>query len=312
MSNISIFKNQSGESSGRRPLSDLAKSVGVKTTSRRIQTNTNGTFRKVINGEQIGKAIRGEFNAIIVAMLQKVSRTFYAGTYDPNVKATLPDCWSNNGDRPEEKSANPQSASCATCKQNIEGSGDNGKSKACRFQRRIALLLEGDASGDVYQFNVPAKSLFGKGTGNVHPYESYIKYLSANDISPDYVVTNISYNLDASTMALQFMPSREITDDEYALVAAAQSRPETKRLVQLTVGEVDGAKPRAEASASVFQARPQALPQTGMVDYAEIDDEEETPPTKRASTKKEEPSAPNAPSDLAAIMDAWGSEEDDD
>jgi len=35
-----------------------------------VATNTNGTFKRIVNGEQVGKAIRGEFNAIILAMLE--------------------------------------------------------------------------------------------------------------------------------------------------------------------------------------------------------------------------------------------------
>jgi hypothetical protein len=218
MSNLTIFKQAGAVSTAaKRELSDLAKSLATGSNVRSIKTNTNGTFKRVVNGEQIGKAIRGEFNAIIVDALPKVSRTFYAGKYDPDAKPTLPDCWSNLGDKPEAAAGNPQATNCVSCPKNVVGSGENGKGRACRFQRRIALLLEGDDSGDVYQFNVPAKSLFGKGNGNVHPFESYVKFLIANGESPDTVVTNIAYNLDAETMELQFTPMRGITDAEYEL-----------------------------------------------------------------------------------------------
>jgi len=151
MSNLAIFKNSTAVATARRPVSALTQSVATTTSVRRIQTNTNGTFKRIVGGEQIGKAIRGEFNAIIVSMLPKVSRTFYAGKYDPDAKPTMPDCWSNNGDTPEVKAGNRQSANCANCPKNIDGSGENGKGKACRFQRRVALLLEGDDASDMEQ-----------------------------------------------------------------------------------------------------------------------------------------------------------------
>jgi hypothetical protein len=108
-------------------------------------------------------------------------------------------------------------------------------------------LLEGDTSGAVYQFNIPAKSLFGKGIGNTHPFESYHRFLAANNESLDNLVTQISYNLNADSMELQFTPVRTLDDAEYALVVEAQARPDTKQAAVLTVAARDGAAPvRAE------------------------------------------------------------------
>ena len=105
----------------------------------RIATNTNGTFKRIINGEQSGKPIRGEFNAIIIAMLAKPGRTYYASAYDPDAKPTLPDCWSHLGDTPDPKAENRQSANCASCKQNIEGSGTNGKGSTSQMVTKLLM-----------------------------------------------------------------------------------------------------------------------------------------------------------------------------
>jgi hypothetical protein len=324
MSNLAIFKNQNAVANTRRPVSDLTKSVATTTAVRRIQTNTNGTFKRLVGGEQIGKAIRGEFNAIIVAMLPKVSRTFYAGKYDPDAKPTLPDCWSNNGDTPEAKSPKRQSANCANCKNNIDGSGENGKGKACRFQRRVAVMLEGDDSGDTYQFNIPAKSLFGKGSGNTHPFESYVRYLAANDESIDYVVTNIAYNLDADTMELQFTPVRPITDEEYELVVAAQADPATQRIIQLTVAEADGAtqkttqraaEPEAEDEGEEVPApKPAAkkpAPKKANVWQDDEEEEEEAAPQPVKRAAKKEPTA-KPKDDLIAMVNDWATDDEGD
>lgn len=300
MSNLTIFKQQGAVSTvAKRELSDLAKSLASTNNSRRIATNTNGTFKRVVNGEQIGKAIRGEFNAIIVDALPKVSRVFYAGKYDPDAKPTLPDCWSNLGDKPEAAAGNPQASNCASCPKNVVGSGENGKGRACRFQRRIALLIEGDDSGDVYQFNVPAKSLFGKGSGNVHPFESYVKFLIANGEGPDTVVTNIAYNLDAETMELQFTPMRGVSDAEYELVKEARNDPATRQMIMLTVAAQDGVKaePKAEAKPKITYS-----------DEPDDEDEEVEAPKKRAS-KKDEPVV-EGNKDLADVLNAWGDEDD--
>ena len=302
MSNLTIFKQTGAVSTAsKRELSDLAKSLATASNSRRIATNTNGTFKRLVNGEQIGKSIRGEFNAIIVDALPKVSRTFYAGKYDPDAKPTLPDCWSNLGDKPEAAAGNPQASNCASCPKNVVGSGENGKGRACRFQRRIALLIEGDDSGDVYQFNVPAKSLFGKGSGNVHPFESYVKFLIANGESPDTVVTNIAYNLDAETMELQFTPMRGTTDAEYELVQEARNDPATRQMIVLTVAAQDSAKaePKAEAKPKVVYS-----------DEPDEDEEVVEAPKKRASKKTEE--AVPEKKELANVLAAWGDDDDDE
>jgi hypothetical protein len=305
VSNLSIFKQAGAVSTAaKRELSELGKSLASVNNTRRIQTNTNGTFKRLVNGEQIGKAIRGEFNAIIVDALPKVSRTFYAGKYDPDAKPTLPDCWSNLGDKPEAAAGNPQASNCVSCPQNVSGSGDNGKGRACRFQRRIAVILEGDDSGDVYQFNVPAKSLFGKGNGNVHPFESYVKFLIANGESPDGVVTNIAYNLDAETMQIQFTPVRGVTDEEYALVKEARNDPATRQMIVLTVAAQDGAK-----AAPKEEAKPQ--PKITYSDEPDEDEEEEVEtPKKRPSKAAEEVVPPKK--DLANVLATWGGDDEDE
>jgi len=304
MTNVTIFKSKDAvTSTGPRELSDFAKSLSTGgTTSRRIQTNTNGTFKRIINGEQIGNAVRGEINVIILHALPKVSRIYYAEKFDPNKEATLPDCWSNLGDKPEVAAANKQHSNCAGCPMDIKGSGDNG-GRACRFQRRISVLLADDPSGDVYQFNIPAKSLFGKGTGNVHPFESYVKYLILNGESPDAVVTNISFDSNADTMELLFTPMRGVTDEEYAGVKTAQAKPETKRYTMITVAQTDGVK--KQPPAVEVKPAPKVTRSTEPEDDIELDAPVE--PTKRATKKQE--AAPVAKKVMSDIVDAWGKDD---
>lgn len=312
MSNLTIYKNNNvAIPQGRQ--SALGEQI-ASTMSRgfnRIVTNTNGTFKCIRNGEQVGKPIRGEFNAIIVAMLQKPSREYYASAYDPDAKATLPDCWSALGDKPEEKAANRQAANCATCPQNIAGSGPNGKGKACRFKRKVAILLDGDPSGDVYQFNIPAKSLFGDGDGNTHPFESYCRFLVANGTAPDLVVTTIAYNLDSDTMELTFTPAEPISDDQWELVQKAQADPATQRLIQLTPSETQG-KPQLGKPEQEDEPAPEPVKkkQSFFTDDTAEDaeyEEVEEPKVVKRPVKKAAVTAP-ADNDLAAIVDAWESE----
>ena len=314
MSNLTIFKNPNAVATGALPPSKLGQQIAENSVGgyNRIATNTNGTFKRIVNGEQVGKAIRGEFNAIIVDMLEKPSREYYAGAYDPDAKGTMPDCFSHLGDKPDAKAKNRQAANCASCSMNIDGSGQNGKGKACRFKRKIALLLDGDTSGDVYQFNVPAKSLFGKGNGSTHPFESYCRFLVANNAAPDRVVTTIAYNLDAESMELTFTPDRFITEEELELVEAAQANPLTRKLIQMSAGEVEKkALPKAEEPEEKEEA-PAIKPAATAKKANQWDDEDEDDaPAEPAKRAKKEEVAPTAPaSDIASLVDSWADDED--
>lgn len=311
MSNLTLFNNPNAVAAAALPPSKLGQQIAENSMGgfNRIQTNTNGTFKRIVNGEQIGKAIRGEFNAIIVDMLAKPSLEYYEAAYDPDAKGTAPDCYSHLGDKPEANAVNKQSANCATCQHRIEGSGANGKSKACRVKRKIALLLEGDDSGEIYQFNVPGKSLFGKGDGDSFPYEAYCRYLVANNSSPDRVVTKIAYNLDAETMELNFTATRFITADELPLVETAQNNPATRRLIMTSAAVVGGAAKPAAVAAPVEDAPKAASKPAPKPAFLE-EDEEDAAPVKRASAKKEE--APKAKADISAIVNAWADDDGED
>jgi len=305
MSNeVSIFNNRNavGVASEKR-LTKLGQTLATASTSRRIQCNINGTFKKLVNGEQVGNAVRGSMNLIIINALPKVSRVYYAAKYDPNAEASLPNCWSNLGDMPESTVTDKQYDNCSECPMNIAGSGENG-GRACRFQRRVAVLVEGDMSGDVYQFNIPAKSLFGKGSGNVHPFESYVKFLVANGESPDTVVTTVSFDDNAEGMELTFSPLRPVTDEEFALLQQSQAKPETDLYTRITVAQLDGVTKRPEPVA--------AKPAAPKVQRSEEPEDEVTEePVKRQSKKKEEtPVAPAPKADLAAVISAWGSDDE--
>jgi hypothetical protein len=302
---ISIFNNRNavGVRSEQR-LTKLGQTLASSSTTRRIQCNINGTFKKLVNGEQIGNSVRGTINVIIIAAQPKVSRVYYAGKYDPNAEATMPNCWSNAGDVPEAAVTDKQHDNCAECPMNIKGSGDNG-GRACRFQRRISVLLEGDTTGDIYQMSIPSKSLFGKGSGNVHPFEGYVKFLVANGESPDTVVTTVAYDDEVEGMELVFSPSRQVDDMEFALVQKAQARPEAEMYTRITVAQVDGVtkepKPRVAA-----EPEPKPEPKAKVQRSDDPDDAVEEP-KKRASKKpaEEAPATPAPKADLAAAIAEW-------
>jgi hypothetical protein len=312
MSNLTIFQDPSNLPTVRRQSKLLDKMGSSGGSPRRIALNTNGTFKRIVNGEQIGKAVPHQLDVIVVDLLADPSRQFYASKYDPNAQATLPDCWSNDGKTPDAKAAGKPASSCAACPKNVEGSGENGRGRACRFLRRVAVLVVGDPSGEVYQMQIPAASLFGKGTDNVHPFESYKKFLMANGEAVDTVVTRVMYDLDADTMKLKFTPVRLLTEVEAGFVDAAQEDPETKRYVGLSVVETGGANKAiaAPAEPKTIEAKPiPAAPAAPAGNPFGDDDgeEEEAPaaPVKRAAPKRNVVDTVTAKPELKQAMASW-------
>lgn len=288
MSNITIFEEPSNLPTVRRESRrmDRMSSGSGGSSMRRIQLSNGRTFKRVIGGEQVGKSASDHLDVIIVDWLSEPSRKFYAAAYDKDAKASLPDCWSNDGVAPEAGAKNKQYSSCAGCPKNVKGSGSNGKGKACRYERRLAVLVAGDPSGDVYQIAIPGASLFSDNDGSVYGFEGYKKFLLASNEALDTVVTRIVYDEDADTAKVGFKPTRHLTEVEAGFVDAAQDDPETERYIKLTVGAVDRATASPALAATPKTLALEAAPTTAPADPFGDDDEEEAPPVKRASKPK--------------------------
>jgi hypothetical protein len=267
---------------------------------RRIQLSNGRTFKRVVGGEQIGKAAPNQLDVIVADWLPEPSRKFYVGAYDPSAKATLPDCWSNDGVVPDAGAKGKQSASCAVCPKNVKGSGSNGKGRACRYERRLAVLVVGDPSGDTYQIAIPGASLFGENDGNVYGFEGYKKFLLANGEALDTVVTRVIYDAESDTAKVGFKAVRHLTEVEVNFIDEAQDNPETERYIKLTVAAVDGATAPAAKKPLAIEAAPTTPPADPFGD----DDEEEveSAPTKRAAKPK---ATTEVKPELASVLNEW-------
>ena len=273
MSNITIFEESNNLPTVKRESRRMDRMTsGSGSTIRRIQLSNGRVFKRIVSGEQIGKAVPNQLDVIVVDWLAEPSRKFYAAAYDKDAKATLPDCWSNDGVAPEAGAKSKQANSCAACPKNVKGSGTGGKGKACRYERRLAVLVAGDPSGDVYQIAIPGASLFSDNDGSIYGFEGYKKFLFANYEALDTDVTRIIYDSEADTAQVGFNAIRHLTEIEAAFVDAAQDDPETERYTKLTVGAVDGAKAAAPAAKPLaIEAAPKVAPSDPFGD----DDEEE-------------------------------------
>jgi len=255
---------------------------------KRISIRGN-VFRMMVDGKEIAQNEDRAMPIIIAAANPNVSRTFYAGVYQEG-QAMAPTCWSNDGVSPDIKAEAPQSGKCATCSQNIKGSGQ-GDSRACRFSQRLAVLLENDIRGDVYQLTLPAQSIFGAVENGKMPLQAYAKFLGSHGLPVTAVVTEMRFDTASATPRLTFKAVRPLTEEELALTQEKGQSTEAKLAIAATTAQMDGVT-KAEF------IRPPAVEAPKAETKVEAEAVEDTAePTKR--TKKA------APKDVADILDDW-------
>lgn len=226
---------------------------GVDEITRRLMGNSNykrisiagGKFRMVVNGQETARSNNDSMDIVIVNAAPHVSRSFYAKTFDPK-NTGVPDCWSNDGVRPDSRAEAPQGRTCDSCPKNIAGSGQNG-TRACRYNRRFAVVLANDiTNSDVFQLQLPATSLFGKGEDGKMPFDAYIKQVAGMNFSVTGVVTEMRFDETAvGGPRLVFRAVRPLTQEERAVVSEKGASPEAESAISFNPGQIDSAGTQA-------------------------------------------------------------------
>lgn len=289
MSNMTLFKGANLPSRLKnQELDETTKALmggGGGSNYKRISIKGN-VFRMISGGKEIATNEDRAMNVVVVASAPANSRTYYEGQYKEG-EAIRPACWSNDGQTPDKGVAEPQCSSCAQCPQNVKGSGQ-GDSRACRFSRRLAVVLEGDLEGDVYGLTLPATSIFGKGEDGKLPLQAYATFLGQHNCPVTAVVTEMRFDIKSPTPKLTFKAVRPLTDDEDEIAQRQGQTAEAKAAITLTVAQQDKVGEKDEEFETV--KKPQA--------------EAESEPVK--VTKKQ--AQPECEADLAKILEDWGND----
>lgn len=202
-------------------------------------------------------------NAIEVVLIKAnkgLSKVFYAKGYDEKAENQKPDCFSNEGTKPDASVDKPQSKTCATCVHNQWGSkiGENGgKGKACQDSKRMAIAAPG-LINDPYLIRVPPasiKALSEYGTG-----------LAKRGVPYSAVVTKVGFVVDEATPKLTFKAVGLLTEDMYKEVQAAMDSEVVHSILGTSFTSVEHEElPVVEAPAPVVEkpkaaAKPKAEP----------------------------------------------------
>lgn len=319
-SNVPAFARNAELSETTLALTGGGDGIGMKRVSIK-----GGVFRLLSSGKEIASIEERHLDVIIVKAAPKVSRIFYAGGYDKDAAAAAPDCTSVDGEKPDARVKNKQASSCATCPQNIAGSG-TGQSRACRYQQRLAVVLANNPEGDVLQVTLPATSIFGKEEGDKRPLQAYARYMAAQTppVNLDAIVTRMKFDTKAESPKLFFSPMRWLTDEEYEIAQDQAKSKEAEKAVAVTPAAADGVPvaplaiegkrpaPKVEAVPEVEDDEDEApapapAPKTKKAKPAPVEVEaEEEPEVRKAPAKVE--SAPAKKNKLADIVADWDDE----
>lgn len=251
--------------------------------------------RTVIPNPKDPEAPANSIDVVLVKANKGTSKVFYTKGYEEGT-ADKPDCYSNDGVRPDPSVEKPVSKSCTTCPKNVWGSKvtDAGKKvKACSDSVRIAVSTP-NAIDDPYFLRVPAASIKHLGElGRV-----------LNKAGADYraVVTKISFDKESATPLLQFKPVGYLSEEQYKQAVEVSEGD----VVQAIMGSNYGLG-EDEAPADVPEAPPVAQKRTAapapVVEPEEVMEAVEKAAAPAPKTKKSKPAEEPATASLGGFAD---------
>lgn len=158
---------------------------------------------------------------------------FFPGRYDPNVPA-VPACYAF-GDldakdpedtmKPHEEAEDPVHENCTECPNNVMGTAETGRGKACRNVRRLALVTE-DALESADAMKEAEIRMLSTPVTSVGNWSNYVRNKLTDELGRPYwaVVTKVKLVPDAkSQFKLQFT-FEENVDFNDELYAALKER----------------------------------------------------------------------------------------
>lgn len=256
-----------------------------------------GRYRLVEGGVETTVGV--SLDTIIVGANPRVSKVFYAKQFDASATDVRPDCWSNDGLKPDASVTAPVHSSCADCPHNVLGSKilpSGAKSKMCADQRHLAVVAAADPT-KVYSLTVPVSGM--------KALREYFKELGNYGIGPEEVITELGFDDSASFPKITFKQKAYVPEKAIARVDAMLESDDVKVCTR-QMNPTSAGPALAAPQKSAALAAPPAAP---AVDDAYEDDANTAPSTPapiaaRAPAAKPVTSAVKASDELAAKLDS--------
>lgn len=250
-----------------------------------------GRYRLVEDGVETPVGVT--LDSIIVGANPRVSKVFYGKAFDASASDVRPDCWSNDGLKPDASVNAPVHGSCADCPNNVLGSKilpSGAKSKLCADQRHLAVVAAADPT-KVYSMTVPVSGM--------KALREYFKELGNYGIAPEEVVTELGFDDSASFPKVTFKQKGFVPEKAMPRVDNLLESDNVK--VATRVMAPKDAAPALAAPSAVSAIANHSEPQRPIVDDAYEDEEVIKPPVK---TEKPQVAPVKASDELAAKLDS--------
>lgn len=176
---------------------------------------SRGGDRTVLMNPKDPDSVASSLELVILKANKGTSKVFYIKGYVEGGEATKPDCFSNEGTKPDASVEKPQSKSCAVCPKAQWGSkisDDGRKGKACQDSVRIAVAAA-DAINDPMLLRVPPASIKALGE-----FGDLLKKRGGGKLAYNMVVTRVGFVAEEASPKLTFKPVGMLSDEAYALV----------------------------------------------------------------------------------------------
>lgn len=253
-----------------------------------------GRFRLVEDGVETPVGIN--LDVVIVGANPKVSKIFYAKPFDPAADGVRPDCFSNDGVRPDASVASPVHDNCTACPHNVLGSKitpTGAQSKLCADQRHLAVVPAADPT-KVYAFTVTVSAM--------KALREYFKELQNFGVEPNEVVTLLGFDDKATFPKVTFARKGFVPEGAISKIDEIVNSDEVKEVVRVL--PVSG-RPALAAPAAVPSLAPPVDPAYDDAAPAPAAAATPAPAAKAAKSKPTPPAAPVTHSEeLGAKLDS--------
>ena len=168
----------------------------------------------------------------VVVVDYTLVHSYYNSAYDPD-RIVPPVCYANNRIfnelAPVPDAPEPQSDSCGICPMNRFESAPNGKAKACRNSRLLAILpLDALDSAPLWTFSVAPTS--------TKIWDGYVRDLMKMNLTPMFAATKIGFDVFKTWAKPNFNAMAPLNADE---VSKVMTRLEEARVLIDAIPDFD-------------------------------------------------------------------------
>lgn len=191
---------------------DLTQGVGlgfpVVSIKGKIFTVVKGGERTIIMKPGEDDEVATSLEIVMLRANPNLSKIYYEEGYEDGSTAK-PDCFSNDGKKPDSSIVDPISPTCNGCPKNAWNTGKENKGKACADARRVAIAAAGQLNEPML-LRVPPASL--------KPLAEYADTCNKRGAPYNSVICKVKFEREEATPKLIFSPIAFLDSARYDAV----------------------------------------------------------------------------------------------